>query len=91
MWKAALCLIGKYSLLRNTDAVLVLQVGGGGGCSNDAIREKKESPPYSKISSLCLLHDSEPQLKSCVGLKDFIFYKIFPRETYAFPGKSSMV
>lgn len=52
--------------------MLVLQVGGGGGCLNDAIREKKESPLYSKISSLCLLHDSEPQLKSCVGLKDFL-------------------
>lgn len=66
------------------------QVGGGGGCLNDAIREKKESPLYSKISSLCLLHDSEPQLKSCVGLKDFLFFNKYMMKTYAFRGKGSL-
>lgn len=70
--------------------MLVLQVGGGGGCLNDAIREKKESPLYSKISSLCLLHDSEPQFNSHVGLKDLLIFNKYIMETYAFPGKDSM-
>ncbi|ELK12907.1 Cyclin-dependent kinase-like 5 [Pteropus alecto] len=74
------------TLSNSTDAVLVSQVGGGGGCLNDAIREKKESPLYSKISSLCLLHDSEPQFQSCVGLKDSLIFNKYI-ETYAFSGK----
>lgn len=69
--------------------MLVSQVGGGGGCLNDAITEKKESPLYSKISSLCLLHDSEPQFQSCVGLKDSLIFNKYI-ETYAFSGKGSM-
>lgn len=71
--------------------MLVLQVGGGGGCLNDAIREK-ESPLYSKISSLSLSHDSEPQLKSHVGPKDvLIFYKIFPGKHMHSLGKVAWV
>lgn len=70
--------------------MLVLKVGGGGGCLNDAIREKKESPLYSKISSLCLLRDSEPQFKSHVGLTDFLIFNNCIMETYAFPGNGSM-